>query len=123
MKGDDIAERLVALAVQVIKIVDDLPDSPAVKHIADQLLRSGTSPGANYEEARGAESKRDFLHKIGITLKELQETRYWRRVLSGTSLTENGAVRELLGEAEELCRITGASKRTARASSTRPREA
>ena len=123
MKGDDIAERLVALAVKVVKIVDVLPDTPAGKHIADQLLRSGTSPGANYEEARGAESKRDFLHKIGITLKELQETRYWLRVLSGTTLIANGSVPELLGETEELCRIIGASKRTARTSSTHPKEA
>ena len=76
MKGDDIAARLVALAVRVVKIVDALPDTLAGRHVAGQLLRSGTSPGANYEEARGAESRRDFVHKVGIALKELQETRY-----------------------------------------------
>ena len=123
MKGDDIAERLVALAVEVVKIVDVLPDSPAGKHIAGQLLRSGTSAGANYEEARGAESKRDFLHKIGVTLKELQETRYWLRVLCGTTLIKDASVTDLLAEADELCRIIGASKRTARTSSTHPKEA
>jgi four helix bundle protein len=77
MKGDDIAARLVALAVDVVKIVDVLPDTLAGRHVAGQLLRSGTSPGANYEEARAAESRRDFLHKLGIVLKEIQETRYW----------------------------------------------
>ena len=85
MKGDDIAERLVVLAVTVVKIVDGLPDTPAGKHVAGQLLRSGTSPGANYDEARGAESRRDFLHKVGIALKELQETRYWLRVVAGAN--------------------------------------
>src|SRR5262249_54167809 len=68
MRGDDIAGRLVALAVRVVKIVDTLPETPAGKHVAGQLLRSGTSPGANYEEARGAESRRDFVHKIGVAL-------------------------------------------------------
>jgi len=83
MKGDDIAARLVALAMSVVKIVDALPEALAGRHVAGQLLRSGTSPGANYEEARGAESRRDFLHKVGIALKELQETRYWLRVVAG----------------------------------------
>lgn len=73
MKGDDIAERLVRLATGVVKLIDALPDTPAARHVAGQLLRSATSPGANYEEARGAESRRDFLHKLGIALKEIQE--------------------------------------------------
>jgi four helix bundle protein len=114
MKGDDIADRLVALAVAIIKLVDALPDTPAGKHVAGQLLRAGTSPGANYEEARGAESKRDFLHKIGVTLKELQETRYWLQVVTGSNLLKDHPVGDVLCEAEELCRIIGASKRTLR---------
>jgi four helix bundle protein len=114
MKGDEIADRLVGLAVAVIRLVDALPDTSAGKHVAGQLLRAGTSPGANYEEARGAESKRHFLHKIGVTLKELQETRYWLRVVAGSNLLKNQPVDEILGEAEELCRIIGASKRTLR---------
>src|SRR5258708_39785980 len=120
MKGDDIAERLVMLAVRVIRLVDALPDTPAGRHIAGQLLRSGTSPGANYEEARGAESRRDFVHKIGISLKELQETRYWLRVVSGADLAKDDPTTEVLSEAEELCRIVGASQRTARAAPSRP---
>jgi four helix bundle protein len=113
MKGDDIAARLVALAVIVVKLVDALPDTPAGKHVAGQLLRSGTSPGANYEEARGAESRRDFVHKVGIALKELQETRYWLRVVAGVNLAPNHALEEVLAEVDALCRILGASKRTA----------
>ena len=81
-----------------------------------QLLQSGTSPGANYEEARGAESTRDFVHKLGITLKELQESRYWLRVISGAGLVSNGMLKDVLPEIDELCRIIGSSKRTATAS-------
>ena len=121
MKGDDIAERLVALAVGVVKIVDALPDTLAGRHVAGQLLRSGTSPGANYEEARGAESRRDFLHKLGIALKELQETRYWLRVVAGARLTPIHALQEVLNEVEALCRILGTSKRTASINRTPPR--
>ena len=117
MKGDDIAGRLVELAVMVVKVVDALPETPAGKHVAGQLLRSGTSPGANYEEARGAESRRDFVHKLGIALKELQETRYWLRVVAGANLVASHTVQQLLGEVDALCRILGTSKQTA--SSTR----
>jgi four helix bundle protein len=120
MKGDDIAVRLVTLAVRVITIVDALPDTLAGKHVAGQLLRSGTSPGANYEEARGAESRRDFLHKLGIALKELQETRYWLRVVAGANLSPNNAWQEVLPEVEALCRILGTSKRTARLNRATP---
>jgi four helix bundle protein len=115
VKGDDIAARLVALGVAVIKIVDALPDTLAGKHVGGQLLRCGTSPGANYEEARGAESRRDFLHKLGITLKELQETRYWMLVVSGAGLVPNAVLKHALPEVDELCRIVGTSKRTATA--------
>jgi len=104
-----------ALAVAVIKIVDTLPDTVAGKHVGGQLLRCGTSPGANYEEARGAESRRDFLHKLGITLKELQETRYWLLVVSGAGLVPGTALKVALPEVDELCKIIGTSKRTATA--------
>jgi four helix bundle protein len=107
MRGDDIAARLVALAVSVVKIVDALPDTLVGRHIAAQLLRSGTSPGANYEEARGAESRRDFLHKVGIALKELHETRYWLRVVAGAHLAPGRALQEVLPEVDALGRILG----------------
>jgi four helix bundle protein len=113
MKGDDIAARFVALARVVVTIVDALPETLAARHVGGQLLRCGTSPGANYEEARGAESRRDFLHKLGVALKELQETRYWLRVVDEAKLAPDGDARRLLPEVEALCRILGASKRTA----------
>lgn len=117
MKGDDIAQRMVGFAVHVIKVVDSLPDTPPGKHLANQLLRSGTSPGANYEEARGAESKRDFLHKLGIALKELQESRYWLKVILQSELAAKEPIEGALREVEELVRIIGTSQRTARSNS------
>lgn len=77
MKGDDLAERLIELAVRVLAVVDALPRTVAARHIANQLARSGTSAGANYEEARGAESRADFAHKLGVAWKEIRETLYW----------------------------------------------
>lgn len=115
MKGDDIAVRLVAIGVAVIKIVDALPSTLAGRHIGAQLLRSGTSAGANYEEARGAESPRDFVHKVGIALKELQESRYWLHVIAGASLASTDSWPDVLREVDALCRILATSKRTARA--------
>ncbi len=112
MKGDDISDRLIVLAVRIIEIVDALPETTTGKHIAGQLLRSGTSSGANYEEARGAESKRDFVHKLGLSLKELQETHYWLRVAEGSKLVPR-AVGELVAEVGALCRIIGKSRLTA----------
>lgn len=114
VKGDDIADRLVELAVDVIRVVDALPQTAVGKHIADQLLRSGTSPGANYEEARGAESHRDFIHKLGITLKELQETHYWLRIVVRAKLVPED-LEHLVGEVDQLCRVIGKSRVTARA--------
>ncbi len=120
MKGDDIAERLVDAAARVIKVVDTLPQSIAGRHIADQLVRSATGAGANYEEARGAESRRDFVHKLGLALKELQEARYWLRVIERAELVKRGRLTELIEEATELCQILGASRTTARKKTARP---
>ncbi len=114
MRGDDIAARLVALAVRIIKIVDALPDTVTGKHLGGQLLRAGTSPGANYEEARGAESRRDFVHKrLGITLKELQESRYRLDLIAKGNLVSNPELPDTIREVDELCRVIGSSKRTA----------
>src|SRR5262249_11821099 len=71
--GERLAERFLAFAVGILNLVGKLPNTAAGQHVARQLLRCGTSPGANYEEARGAESRADFTHKMGIVLKELKE--------------------------------------------------
>jgi four helix bundle protein len=80
-KGDDIEERLIEFAVRVIRVSEALPDTPAGQHIKGQLLRSGTSPAPIYGEARSAESTRDFVRKLKIVAKELNETRIWLRII------------------------------------------
>lgn len=108
-RGDDIAERLVNFAVKIIKLTSLLPNTAVGKHVAGQILRSGTSPGANYEEARGAESRADFVHKLGIVLKELKETRYWIRIIYLSKLIREEHTDLLIREVEELCAIIASS--------------
>lgn len=114
MKPDDLSERLLDLAVRVGKVVDALPDTRLGKHIAGQLVRSGTAPAPNYEEACAAESRRDFIHKVRIALKELRETRCWIKLIMRSELLPEARMTELANEADELCRILGQSLVTAR---------
>jgi four helix bundle protein len=72
--GDDLAHRLIKFAARIGKVVDAIPDTRLGRHIAGQLVRCGTSPAPNYAEARGSESKKDFIHKMGICEKELRES-------------------------------------------------
>lgn len=109
MKGEDISDRLLEFAVRIIQLVDALPNTPVGRHIGGQVLGSGTSPGANYEEARGAESKADFVHKLGIVLKELSETRYWLKVLIKSKLLPQKRIQGVFSESDELCKIIGQS--------------
>lgn len=80
-RGYELTERLLDFAAQIIKLIDLLPKTTVGKYVSGQILRSGTSPGSNYEEACGAESKADFIHKLGIVLKELKESRFWLRLI------------------------------------------
>ena len=73
----DLEERLIDFAVRIIRVTESLPKTKVGCHLAGQILRSGTSPAANYGEAQGAESRADFIHKMKICLKELRETRVW----------------------------------------------
>lgn len=113
MKPDDLSERLLDLAVRVGKVVDALPESRLGKHIAGQLVRSGTSPAPNYEEACAAESRRDFIHKVRIALKELRETRCWIKLIMKSLLLPEASMSELARETDELCRILGQTLVTA----------
>ena len=113
-KGDDIEERLIDFAVRCIRVCDVLPNTPVGKHIRGQLLRSGTSPAPNYGEARGAESGKDFTHKLGIVLKELNESRIWLKITIRAKLIPTKQLLPLLDECDQLCRIISASIQTAR---------
>ncbi len=111
-KGDDIQERLVHLAVMMVGICEKLPETRAGGQIALQLLRSGTSPAPNYAEARGAESDKDFVHKLKIVLKELNECLVWTSIISRAGLLEEPVIRVAREECTALCRIIAASINT-----------
>jgi four helix bundle protein len=113
LTAEELEERLIDFAVRIIKLVANLPKTPAGKHIAGQLLRSGTSPAPNYGEARGAESHADFIHKYGIVLKELNETFIWLRIIERSELLRSELIKTLLDENQQLCRIFTASLKTA----------
>ena len=112
--ADDLEERLINFAVRIINLCANLPKTPAGKHVAGQILRSGTSPAPNYGEARGAESQADFIHKLRIVLKELNETRIWLRVIERSDMLRKELIRDLIQETTELCRIFTSSLKTAR---------
>ncbi len=111
---DGLVKRLLSFTVKIIKLVNALPKTEAGKHIGGQLLHSGTSPGANYEEACGAESRADFVHKLSIVLKELKESRFWLRVVHQTEILTPQEVESLIQECEELCAIIAKSIVTAK---------
>ena len=113
-QANELEDRLIDFAVRIINLADSLPNSPAGKHIARQLLRSGTSPAPNYAEARGAESDADFVHKLKIALKELNETSVWLRMVCRADLMKETLVEELANENQQLCRILNASAKTAK---------
>jgi four helix bundle protein len=114
MKGVDISERLLDFGARVIKLVQALPRGLAGRHVAGQLLKSGTSAGANYEEGRRAESKADFVHKLGVAWKETGESTYWLRLVQRAQLVKPSRVDRLLQEADELCAILSKSIDTAK---------
>lgn len=112
---EELNRRLLDYAIRVMRVVKALPKSVEGRHVARQLLRSGTSPGANYEEACGAESRGDFAHKMGVVLKELKETRYWLRVAAHVPLVKPASLLDsLLDETEQLVAIFAKSVSTLR---------
>src|ERR1700686_2989795 len=100
-------------------MVDALPDTRLGRHVAGQLVRSGTSAPPNYDEARVGESRADFAHKINIALKELVETKGWLKFIVLSELPPAQRLEGLLEECDQLCRILGKSVSTARANGQR----
>jgi four helix bundle protein len=113
-KGDDIQERLINFSVNIIKLCEKLPETHAGKHLGGQLIRCGTSPASNYGEARGAESKRDFVHKLGIVLKELNESGIWLETVKRSGLLSVEMIVPMLEECTQLSKIISSSISTAR---------
>lgn len=105
-KKYDLDERLIDFSVEVISFTECLPSSRAANHLGGQLLRSGTSPSLNYGEVKAAESKKDFVHKMKICLKELRESYNCLRILHRAKLFKREEdVKELIAECNELISI------------------
>ena len=114
-QSDQFEERLIEFAARIIRLAGRLPKNFQGRHVASQILRCGTAGAPNYAEARGAESRADFIHKMRIVQKELNETAAWIRIMGKISLISPHLLVDIFAENTELCRMASASIRTARA--------
>ncbi len=114
MTSEELSERLWQFAARIGKVVDALPETRLGRHVAGQLVRCGTSAAPNYDEGCAAESRRDFIHKLRIALKELRETRGWLRFTIISNLLSAKRISALQAECGELSRILGRSIVTAK---------
>ena len=113
-QSDELEDRLIEFAASIVRFAADLPRTADGRHISLQILRSGTAAAPNYAEARGAESRADFIHKLGIVQKELNETSVWLRIVLRISREKTDQTVAILQENIELARIITASIRTAK---------
>ena len=109
----DLEDRLIDFAVLICKIAEDLPDNRIGSHIAGQIIRCGTSPAPNYGEAQSAESRKDFIHKMKVCLKELRETRVWLKFIKRMAFSGKEDLDRGLDESNELIAIFVKSIETA----------
>ena len=108
--GTDLTERSFQFAVRIVKLCSYIFEKNRdIKPLGNQLLRSGTSIGANIEEAQGAQSKADFLAKYHIALKEARETSYWLRLLIAAELLSEKRIKPILNECTETTKILASS--------------
>jgi len=103
--SDDLAERGYRFALRIIELVDVLPNNVVGRGIGGQLIKSGPSIGANIEEAKGALTRKDFIHSMNIAKKEARETKYWIKLITGANLIKEEKAKLLLEENEELIKI------------------
>ncbi|PIV30631.1 MAG: four helix bundle protein [Zetaproteobacteria bacterium CG02_land_8_20_14_3_00_50_9] len=104
----DLEERTINFSKDIIDFCKKLPQNSINRSLVSQLIRSGTSIGANYSEADEANSKKDFINKIAISKKETKETKYWLRLIAHTFPDSKQEARELWKEAQELNLILAA---------------
>ncbi len=113
-KDIKILGRSFQFALRVMNVVEHLPNNNRTRVLGAQLLRAGTSVGANVEEAVGAYSKKDFTHMMNIALKEARETHYWLRLLQSSDIVRSDRLDAIIGESVEIKKILGAIVRTSR---------
>jgi four helix bundle protein len=109
----DLQDRLIRFAVSVLRLVQKMPGSPDARHLSGQLMRSDTSPALNYGEVLGAESRKDFIHKMKIVLKELRESLNTLHIIDKMEYTNLKEVNSTLQECNELVAIFVQSLKTA----------
>ncbi|MEM7551662.1 MAG: four helix bundle protein [Bacteroidota bacterium] len=116
MKADNIIQsKSYSFALKIIEVYKQLHQDKEFD-LSSQLLRSGTSTGANVEEAIGAHSKKDFLSKMTIAYKEARETKYWLRLLTDSQILNSDQVRSMFLDIEEILKIIGSIQRSVKGS-------
>ena len=105
MNAEDLKKRLKVFALRIIKLAESLPNSLTGKVIGNQIIRSGTSPGANYRSACLGKSDKDFLNKLKMVEEELDETIYWLELLVESGLIKSHLLNDLILENQELLKI------------------
>lgn len=113
-KKYDLEERTGKFGLDIINFSKKIPQNPITKPLISQIVRSATSIGANYCEADGAESRKEFIHRIGLCKREAKETKHWLRMLSGTGAGLEAEIQKYSKEAQELVLIFAAITRSAR---------
>ena len=119
--SQEMSDRSFRFALKIIALARSLPHSVDGAMIARQLLRAGTSIGANIEEAEAAHSRDDFAYKTGVALREARETHYWLRLAKESGILDQDGLGDLIGEAEQLKKILGAIVSKARGTSKKKR--
>ena len=114
MGNEELRERFYAFALEIVKFVRKLPKEMAAYEIGRQLIKSGSSIPANYEEATGAFSKEDFTYKVSLAFKEARETNLWLRLLRDSGISTGDSIGNLIQESEEIRNILGKSVATAK---------
>ncbi len=112
----DLEERTARFGEEIIRFARSLPENVVNRPLISQVIRSGTSVGANYMEADGAESKKDFIHKLAICQKEAKETKHWLRMIAAANPIRSADCRKLWKEAQELTLISSAILKKKRSS-------
>ncbi|MDD4333141.1 MAG: four helix bundle protein [Patescibacteria group bacterium] len=112
MNKEELKERTKKFSLRIIRLVNSLPNNKAGYAIGNQLIRSGTSVGANYRAVCRAKSKADFIAKLGVVIEEADETVYWLELIIEGGILSKELVMPLLQEANELTAIMVASRKT-----------
>jgi four helix bundle protein len=118
MNKKELEDKLIEFTVNVNECVVKLGRHPTVMHLKDQAIRSSTASALNYAEAQSAESKRDFIHKLGIVIKELRETKVNLRIMNRFEASSDEKIMKLLKENDELLAIFHATIMTAKKNGT-----